>query len=342
MTKTLCELSNLPGVSGDEGAVRAYLRRCLADHGLDVTADALGNLIAEKPGRDGLPRVMMAAHMDEVGFIITHIENSGLLRFDKVGGMDDRILPATTVRVGKGAIPGTIGVKPFHMQKPDERKRPPAADDLFIDIGARDGDQARKHVSPGDYAVFASSFSEMGEGLVRGKALDDRAGCALLLELLLAEHDVPLVGAFTVQEEVGLRGARVLGYSIRPDIAVALEGTTCADIPDTPPHGQVTRLGHGPALGIMDRTSIHHSGLVRHLAQLADEKGIIYQYREGTAGGNDAGAIQQAATGAVTATVSVPCRYIHSPNSLMSLADFEGARRLLESFLHSVARGYRA
>lgn len=332
----LRELSTIAGVSGDEGRVRDFIWEAVKDRVDGGRVDAMGNLITwkgkDKPG----PRLMIAAHMDEIGFMITHIEQNGLLRFDKVGGIDDRVLPAKAVRVGPEEIAGVIGMKPIHLLSPGERRRPINHDELYIDIGATSKEEAERHVQPGAYAVFATDYAEFGHGLVQGKAFDDRVGCSLLIDLLKEDVPYPLFAVFTVQEEIGLRGARIAAYDIEPDLAVALEGTTCADIPETEDHGQATALGAGPAITFMDRATIPSRPLVEALVETAEANGIPWQWRRTTFGGTDAGSIHLTRAGVPSITVSVPCRYIHSPCAYMSLSDYDNALRLLQAFLPNV------
>ncbi|HLT58457.1 MAG TPA: M42 family metallopeptidase [Limnochordales bacterium] len=334
----LRELSELPGVSGDEHRVRARLWEAVRDRVDGGRVDALGNLItwkgADRPG----PKVMIAAHMDEIGLMITRIDKDGLLRFRKVGGIDDRVLAAKAVRVGPDGIPGVIGLKPIHLLKDNEAKKAVSHEELYIDIGAASKEEAERVVRPGMYATFATAFGELGDGLVKGKAFDDRAGCALLVELLALDFPFPVYGVFTVQEEIGLRGARVAAYDVAPGLALVLEGTTCADTPGTDPHGQSTLLGHGPAITVMDATHIPARPLVDGLVAAAESAGIPWQWKRTTFGGTDAGSIHLTRAGVPAATVSVPCRYIHSPCAFMSLRDFENTRRLLAAFLEDVPR----
>ncbi len=209
------------------------------------------------------------------------------------------------------------------------------------DIGARSREDAEKRVKPGDYAAFQERFGKMGERTVKGKALDDRAGCAVLLKIMESGYSFPLVGVFTVQEEIGLRGAAVASWSVEPDMALVLEGTICSDTPGTDDHLQATKLGGGPALSIIDRTSIASKSMLKGLMKAASKNGIPYQFKRSTMGGNDAGRIHLSRTGVPTASVSVPCRYIHSPTSIMNLDDFDNAVRLVTAFLESVEEGFR-
>lgn len=325
----------LPGVSGNEDAVRRYIADQIRAHVDEMWVDPLGNLIARKGSHLPGPHLMLAAHMDEVGLMITHIEDDGLLRFSTVGGIDPRVLPSTFLRIGKDQVPGVIGAKPIHLKKADERNKPVPFDDLFIDIGARDRAEAERLVKVGDYAVFWTDYEELGERRAKGKAFDDRVGCHVLIELLKGPVSSPLTAAFTVQEEIGLRGAKVAAQAVQPDYAVVLEGTTCADIPLSVPHGESTRLGRGPAITMADRTTVVHPKMVQALIEAAERANVPYQIKRTTFGGTDAGSIHRAGAGIPTGVVSVPCRYIHSPAAMLSLDDVANTIRLMQAFLES-------
>lgn len=332
-------LSEARGVSGQEAAVRAYLREQLEGHVGELRSDTLGNLFAYKAGSLERPVVMFAAHMDEVGFLVTGVDKEGMVHVATVGGVDAGVIPSKAVKVGPKALPGVIGTKAIHLQEPDERTKPFDVKKLVVDIGAKNKDEASKLVKPGDQVTFATSFGEFGDGLWKGKALDDRIGCAVLTEVLRGSYEVPVVGVFTVQEEIGTRGAAVAAYAVRPDIGVCLEGTVCADIPGTEEDAETTRLGSGPAISVMDAGTIHHPVLVKHLVKLAKANGIPYQYRRAIRGGNDASRMSLAGAGAKACAVSVPCRYIHSPVAVASRKDFENTVKLLRVFLESVGKG---
>lgn len=327
----LKKLTDAFGVSGYEKEVREVIKEEVKDLG-EVSIDKLGNLIVHKRGNG--KRVMIAAHMDEVGFIVTGIKDDGRIKFSPVGGIDPRILISKRVVFGRTKIKGIIGYKPIHLQNEGERSNPVNIKDLFIDIGATNKDEVLKHVKLGDYATFESEYVDMGK-YIKAKALDDRVGCAVLIDVLKENYNLDLYCVFTVQEEVGLRGATVAAYSIEPEIALAIEGTTCADfVKDEKDF--VTETGKGPALSVMDSSSIANEKLLKLIIKVAEENKIPYQLRRGTVGGNDAGAIHKAKTGCKTASISVPTRYIHSPISMIHKEDYENTLKLTKKVLESL------
>lgn len=335
----LKRLSEAAGVSGREDEVRQIIIDAIADQVDEYRVDSIGNVIALKKG-DGSSdlKVMVAAHMDEVGFMISQIEENGLLRFFKVGGLDDRILPAKVLWIGDKKVPGVIGIKPVHLVKREEVQKPIKYEQLAIDIGASSKAEAEKLVQRGDYATFAAEFVELNpEGkswrTVRGKAFDDRAGCAVLLKLLNTQYPFDLYAVFSTQEEVGLRGAQVAAFAVEPDLALALEGTGANEIPTKKDVSPSTRLGHGPAITIMDRSFIADRRLVRLLIDTAKELDIPYQIKQPGIGGTDAGAIHRSKEGVPSVTVSIPCRYIHSPAAILSLDDFDHTVQLVRESL---------
>lgn len=335
----LKELSEAFGPSGDEGEIRAILRRELEEHVDRIWVDSLGNLHTEKKGT-GQERlkVLLTAHMDEVGLMVVGHDSSGALKVRTIGGIDDRILPGAQVRVGPDRIPGVIGLKPVHLLERGEGKKATPIKKLVVDIGANDKDQAKELAPLGTTAVFATSFRELGP-TVMGKAFDDRAGCAVLTELVRGKpfaHDLRAV--FTVQEEVGLRGAQVAAYAAEPDCAFALEGTIADDLPKEKDVSPTTELGKGPAITVMDRTFIAHRGLNRLLVETAEELGIPYQFKQPGVGGTDSGAIHLAREGIPSGTVAVPCRYIHSPVGILNLQDFEHTVQLMREMLTRLTR----
>jgi len=337
----LKRLSDARGVSGNEDAVRAILVEEIRPHVDEYRVDTIGNLIAmvRARGVETPHRVMVAAHMDEVGLMVVRIDKDGVLRFRTVGGVDPRVLIAKRVLVGKEAIPGVIGMKPIHLLTEEERKQVAKVEQMYIDIGAKGKDDAESVVKVGDYVSFATQARLLGR-VVMGKAFDDRAGCAVLAELVKERYSVDLVAAFTVQEEVGLRGARVAAYGIEPEIGFALEGTICDDLPREEDVTPVTRLGKGPAITVMDRSMIADRHLVDLLVRTAEAEGIPHQFKAPGLGGTDAGAIHMSREGVPSVAVSVPARYIHTPVSLVSLDDFEGAVALMKATLHRLDKEY--
>lgn len=332
----LKELSELPGVSGDEGRVREFIREKLSAWGIEHDCDTLGNLYAFKNGSKGAEGgLMLAAHMDEVGLMVSAIEKSGHLRFYKVGGIDEQILVSRPVRIGSNAIPGVIGAKAIHLQKKAEREKPLEVDKLYIDIGARDKDDAAKAVKIGDYVSFAAEAATLG-GSFKGKALDNRAGCAALLEILQRDFPGSFVAVFTVQEEIGCRGAKVAAYRLNPRTALVVETTIAADLPEVREKDQVTVLGKGPAFTLQDDSVITHPRVLERLVTVAQERGIPYQFRGYTGNFTDGGAVSRARDGVPTGVISTPCRYLHGPASLICLEDWRNLMEVVDGFIRSV------
>lgn len=335
------ELTDLNGVSGNEKEVRDFIIEKIKNNCDSIKIDSIGNIIAYKKATSSNTekfKVMLSAHMDEVGFIVSGYTDKGFIKFKSVGGIDDRILPGKRVLVGKNKLAGVIGSKPIHQQDKDEREKITKIKNLYIDIGADTKEEAEKLVPLGEFISFDSEFVELGNDCIKAKALDDRVGCAVLIEVLKHRFNFDLYVCFTVQEEVGLRGAQVAAYSVMPDVALVLEGTTCADVPKVEPHECSTILGNGAALTIMDRTCYCDKEMVRFLSSVATKNNIKFQYKQTTTGGNDAGQIQRTGTGVKIASISVPCRYIHSPVSVMSRSDFESVERLTLAALNEMNR----
>lgn len=336
----LKKLTEAIGVSGNEQEVRNLIKEEITPYADEIYTDVLGNLIAVKnKNNTNKPKVMLAAHMDEIGFMVVHIEKSGLIRFRKVGGIDERILVSKHVVIGKEKINGIIGAKAIHLQKPNERTVPIPIDQLFIDIGAKSKEDAESKVQVGDYISFTSEYQTMGVNFAKGKAFDDRVGCAVLIETLKSNIDIPLYCVFTVQEEIGLRGAHTAVYSVNPDIALVIEGTIASDVIGTDEKQYVTRLGHGPAVTVMDRGMIGNSKFIKFLLSIASENELPIQIREGSAGGNDAGQIHLHKEGVLTGAISIPVRYIHSPHSIVNLQDYENLKKLTTLFVEELAKG---
>lgn len=329
------ELTDLSGVSGDEGAVRAFLKEKIAPYADKITVDTIGNLIALKKGSSE-KKIMLAAHMDEVGFIVSGINDKGYLEFKTVGGIDTRVMLSKRVIVGRNKIPGVIGIKAIHLQEKSERDSVPKVKDLYIDIGADNKEDAEKFVCVGDYVSFDTKFEMLGKNTFKAKAVDDRAGCAILLELIKKPVKYDTYFCFTAQEEVGLRGATVAAHRVNPDACLVLESTSCNDVYECPEHEYVTSLGKGAAITFMDGRHIAPRDIFGWLYSAAKEASVPVQLKRSISGGNDAGRIHLARGGVKTISVSVPARYLHSPCSVASLEDIESAKRIGELFLDRI------
>ena len=329
-------LTDAIGPSGFEEEVRETLQRIIAPFIDEMRVDALGNLIATRRGT-GDRTLMLDAHMDEIGFIVSFVEDGGFLRFIQTSGWDPRIVPAhaVTILTDYGTkVKGYIGMAPPHILRPEDRDKPYKLEDLFIDIGVTGADNvAALGIRPGSPMVIAYPFEQLNEQVVMARAVDDRAGCAVIVKALEAlakeELEMNLVACFSVQEEVGLRGAGTAAHQIRPDMALVLETTVAADVPGIPVSRQTTGFGRGPAVVVMDNSMITKGSIVRAIAAFADERLIPWQYRIPFGGGTNAGAIQRSRGGVRTGVVSLPVRYFHSPYALMRLDDFENTVRLI-------------
>ncbi len=333
--KTLCALS---GVSSFEDEVRDYIRQRVTPYATDLRVDAMGNLIVLKKGaRATGNKLMLCAHMDEVGLIIKSITEDGYLKFGCVGGIDRRVLLGKQVALGEQKVTGVIGLKAIHMTTAEERKKVPKLEEYYIDIGVKSREEAEKLVGIGDCGVFVSDVVEFGDGMLKAKAIDDRAGCAVLVKLL--EEDLPMdcTFVFTVQEEVGTRGAFGSAFSVTPEIALVLEGTTAADNPALDESLQVCWPGKGPVLSWMDGGSIYDRGLFELLRDLADRNGLPWQMKHYLAGGTDASAIQRTKSGVRVAGISAAVRYLHAPSSVANISDMEHMLTLARLFVGAVA-----
>ncbi|MBI5877262.1 MAG: M42 family metallopeptidase [Chloroflexi bacterium] len=337
---TLLEkLCNIPGAPGFEDQVRESIAALVTPLVDEVHTDALGNLLVTRRGRTDF-KMMLDAHMDEIGFMVQHIDERGFIRFTPLGSWDARLLPshAPTIYTREGrSFQGVIGTAPPHILKPAERETVISMEDMFIDIGATSSQEVGElGVRVGDPIVIQYPFRRIGQDTVIGKALDDRIGCALIIKTLEALHeaeiDATIVGAFVVSEERGMIGARTAAFQIEPDLAIALEAGVAADIPGVAEPRQPTGLDKGPALTVADNSFIVPRNMVRALERMAEHEGIQYQIKLPGTGGTDAGAIHQVRGGVFTGVLSVPCRYIHSPFSMCRLSEFDATSRLLTAF----------
>lgn len=310
----ILKYATLPGVSGDEGAIRTQIINDIAPH-CTYEVDPLGNLICFQKGEHPAPtnkRLLISAHMDEVGLIVTGISEEGLLYFDTVGGIDPRVILGRAVTLSSSGRTGLIATKPIHLQSQKERQTVVPVDKLSIDIGATDQKQAEQWVQLGERATFDTTCERFGEGAIKGKALDDRLGCAILVEMMQTPCAFDRYFLFAVQEEIGLRGAKVAAYTINPDLAIVVEGTTANDLPGVAEHQRVCSLRKGAVVGFMDRSTIYDQGLLSLAREIAATEQIPIQTKNMVAGGNDSGAIHLSRGGVRTLAVSAPCRYLHS------------------------------
>lgn len=336
MLDIIRELSLLNGTSGREKAIRDYIiskteGRC------EYRIDPLGNLIAFKKGRQTPKnKIMLDAHMDEVGIIATYINSDGTIKFSTVGSIEVTAMLGRQFMFENGTV-GVVGVKPVHLLSADEKSKIPSADSLCIDIGASSKEDAQKKVRIGETAVFVSDFVEFGKDRIKGKAFDDRVGCAILIDLINSELEYDCWFSFSVQEEIGLRGAATSAYSIAPDYAIVLETTTAADLIDVPDHKKVCILGNGATVSFMDRTTLYSKELFDKAFETAGRKGIKIQPKTVIAGGNNAGSILKSGCGIKTITVNTPCRYLHSPSCVCDINDINSARALAQALIEEFA-----
>ena len=335
MLELIRKLSLLNGTSGREDAVRDYIINEIKDYAESYEVDPLGNLIVFKKGKEAPKnKVMLDAHMDEVGFMITNVNSDGTLGFESIGGIDRRVMLGRAVTVGDGRINGVIGIKPIHLTKGDKLAMP---EKMYIDIGADTADEAKKLVSLGDCAYFNSAFEEFGNGFIKGKALDDRAGCAILINMIKSELPYDMYFNFATGEEVGLGSAGTAAYRVNPDYAIVVETTTAADLADVPENKKVCKLGEGAVISFMDRRTIYSRELFDRAFELAKEKSIKAQVKSAVAGGNNAGVIHKTAGGIKTLTVSMPCRYLHSPSCVLKTEDITESERIIRALAEDFA-----
>jgi tetrahedral aminopeptidase len=335
----LKELSNAIGISGEEDEVRKIVVDAITPHVADLTVDSIGNITAIQKGTQ-YPEytIMIAAHMDEIGMMVTAVDSNGLIQFTNVGGIDARILPGLRVKVGKKKTPGVILWKPIHFGR---NSSVVGIDNLRIDVGSTDKSSAEL----GDRIAFDSFYAELSEKIVRGKAFDDRVGCSVLIDILQnGPYPVTVAATFSVQEEIGLRGAQIAAHRLNPDAAIVLEGTTAHDVP-TPdleidagdlPSNAGCKLGAGAVLTLMDASMVTDPRVLRFLRETADTNDIPYQFKTVRGGGTDGGRIHVNHTGVPTMVISTPCRYIHSPTALMNTDDYGHVLNLSQTVLKTI------
>ena len=334
--KTLCAID---GVSGDEGSIRDYIKNRIESHADELTVDVMGNIFAYKKGVAGKPEksLVLCAHMDEVGVIITSIGDDGYLKFAASGGIDGRVILGKTIFIGKERVFGVIGCKAIHLVPERDREKATDIADMYIDIGAKNKEEAEKLVALGDTGAFDDEILEFGNGFIKAKAIDDRFGCAVLISLIESELPVDCTFVFTVQEEVGTRGATIAAYRSAPDVTIIIEGTTAADFPSVDEHKKVTLVGKGAVIPFMDSGTIYDRDLYAQLTNLANENNIPWQTKTVIAGGTDASVFQRSRSGVKTAGIAAPIRNLHSPACVAKISDLEAVYSLVQAYLQEYA-----
>ncbi len=337
MLNHLKDLSNLIGVSGDENNVREYIIENIKDK-CEYKIDNLGNIIAFKKGKNKIEKkIMFAAHMDEVGMIVNYINDDGTLKISPVGGLDAEVVIGRSVIVSKNNMKGVIGSKAVHNLSSEEKKSSPKFDNLYVDIGSQSKEETEKYINLGDTVAFMPNFMEFGDDKIKSKALDDRIGCAIMLDLISDELEYDAYFAFTVQEELGLRGARTATYDIEPDFAIVLETTTASDIPSVSEEKVVCKLGKGAVVSYMDRSTIYDKELYSLAFEISKSNNILCQTKTAVVGGNDSGAIHISRKGVRTIAISAPSRYLHSPASVVKKSDLIACENLAKMLFLRIA-----
>lgn len=339
MNKILLEkLCNANGISGDEGAIRDIIISEIQNSGAEYYTDNMGNLIVFKKGKNTpKKKLLISAHIDEVGFIVTHITDDGYLKFDEVGGIDRRVVMGKSVTIGKN-VNGVIIATPMHLLTTEQRNSVPEFDGMYIDIGAESREQAEKYVSLGDSVQFDSEFM-WNNDIITGKAIDDRAGCFIMIDMIKSELEYDTYFSFVVQEEVGLRGAKCASFTVDPDVSIIVESTTAGDIPNVADDKKVCFVGKGAVISFMDRRTIYDKRLVSEALKCADGENVKAQLKQAVAGGNDAGAIQTSKGGVRVLAVSLPCRYLHSSYGLISANDLKSAYSIINAMALKIQSG---
>ena len=339
-------LTDANGVPGNEKEVRDVMKEYIKPYADDITTDGLGSLVAEKTGQEGGPKIMVAGHLDEVGFMITRIDDKGFLYFQTLGGWWSQVMLAqrVTIVTGKGKLTGVIGSKPPHVLSVEARKKPADIKDMFIDIGASSREEAMDWgVRPGDMVVPHFEFTVMNNpSMLLAKAWDNRIGCAIAIDVLKnlkdAEHPNVVYGVGTVQEEVGLRGAKTSAQKIQPDISFAVDVGIAGDTPGVTEKEAMGKLGKGPGIVLYDASMVSHKGLRDFVTNVADEEGIPYQFDAMPGGGTDSGSIHVTANGVPALSITIPTRYIHSHAAMLHRDDYENTVKLLTEVIKRLDR----
>ncbi|MDF0727477.1 M42 family metallopeptidase [Cytobacillus sp. S13-E01] len=333
----LKDLTDAKGIPGNEREAREVMKKYIAPFADEVTTDGLGSLVAKKVGKADGPKIMVAGHLDEVGFMITQIDDKGFLRFQTVGGWWSQVMLAqrVTIVTSKGDVTGVIGSKPPHILSPEARKKPVDIKDLFIDIGATSREEAMEFgVRPGDQAVPYFEFTVMNnEKMLLAKAWDNRIGCAIAIDVLKqlkgVDHPNVVYGVGTVQEEIGLRGAKTSAQLIQPDIGFGVDVGIAGDTPGISEKEAMSKMGEGPQIVLYDASMVSHKGLRDFVTNIADEQNIPYQFEAMPGGGTDSGAIHLTANGVPSLSITIATRYIHSHAAMLHRDDYENAVKLI-------------
>ncbi|WP_100399836.1 M42 family metallopeptidase [Bacillus sp. FJAT-44742] len=333
----LKELTDANGIPGNEREPREAMKKFIEPYADEITTDNLGSLIAKKVGKAGGPKIMVAGHLDEIGFMVTSIDDNGFVKFQTVGGWWEQVMLAqrVTIMTSKGNISGVIGSKPPHILPADQRKKPVDKKDMFIDIGATSKEEAEEFgVKPGDSIVPVCDFTVLkNEKMLMAKAWDNRIGCAIAIEVLKQlegeSHPNEVYGVGTVQEEVGLRGARTSAHAIKPDIGFGVDVGIAGDTPGVTEKDALAKMGKGPQVLVYDASMVSHKGVRDFVTETADELGIPYQFDVVAAGGTDSGAIHLTGEGVPSLSITVPTRYIHTHAGILHRDDFENAVKLI-------------
>ncbi len=331
------ELARISAPAGYERDITKFIADKIRGSVDDLYTDNIGNLIAFKKGRASNDRrIVIAAHTDEVGFFITSINSDGTANFETLGGIPSAVLAGKRVQFTKNGMMGVISAKPQHLASPAERNSFDKVDSFVIDFGATDEADAKKYCDIGDTAVFLADYMEISDDIISHKAVDDRFGCFVLMNLIEKSYDADIYFVFTAQEELGTRGAKAAAAALKPDISIVIEATTAADIPTVSGEKQVCTLGGGAVLSIMDKGTFYDSELLSFVVDTAKRRGINYQYKTLVAGGNDSSAFSQGPGGSKTVAVSLPTRFLHTQNCLCSKSDMEAVQTLVGAVLEEI------
>lgn len=334
LLKKLC-LAN--GVSSGEEEIRKIILSEIDGFADDVNVDRNGNIIVFKRGKQRAKnKLLLSAHMDEVGLIITSVNSDGTLNVDEVGGIDRRVVNGKSVKLCTSGLIGVFGIKPIHLSSGESRNEIPKFSSMYIDIGAKDKEDALKNITLGELAAFEGFYEENEQSIIT-KAIDDRAGCLVLIEMIKSTLPYDMYFSFVVQEEVGLRGAKTAAYSVDPEFAIVVETTTAADIPNVDDCKQVCRLGEGAVISFMDRRTVYDRVLYKEAFKAAERAGVKAQAKQAVAGGNDAGVIGTTNCGVRTIAVSLPCRYLHAPHTTAYKSDLDAVFKTVSELAKTAA-----